>query len=84
MNITVAIPDDGVKVLNSWLGAGKIQEWIQHAIDNKLRQRVDASILEETDKNPQKMDQAAKLLILKDITLPTKEERSPVEDGKQI
>ena len=75
MEITITIPDDGKEVLESWLGIGGIQSWIQHASENKLRQRVDASILEETDKNPKKMDQVAKLEILKNIKLPTREER---------
>lgn len=75
MNITVTIPDEGQRILESWLGVGEIQAWIQHAINNKLRQRIDASVLEETDKNPQKLEEVAKLLLLKNITLPTKEER---------
>ena len=79
MNITITIPDDGKAVLDSWLGPDQIQTWIQHAIDNKLRQRIDASILEETDKNPKKMDQTAKLAALKDITLPTRVQRDKTE-----
>lgn len=84
MDVTVTIPDTGKKVLESWLGIGEIQSWLQYAIDNKLRQRIDASILEETDKNPQKLEQVAKLLILKDIVLPTKEKRNQVVNGKAI
>lgn len=84
MDITVTIPDEGVKILNSWLGVGEIQAWVQHAINNKLRKRIDASILEETDKNPQKLEQDAKLLILKAVVLPTKEERDRLEYGKAV
>ena len=79
MNITITIPDEGERILESWLGVGQIQLWIQHAINNKLRQRIDASILEETDKNPKKMTKTDKLLALKDVVLPTKDER----DGKE-
>lgn len=73
MDIIITISDEEKRVLESWLGSEQIQPWLQHAIDNKLRQRIDASILEHTDKNPQKMIQADKLLILKDIILPTRE-----------
>ena len=75
MDITVTIPDEGKRILESWLGVGQIQPWVQHAINNKLRQRIDASMLEETDKNPKKLKEDNKLLILKDIKLPTREER---------
>jgi hypothetical protein len=75
MDITVTIPDDGVRVLESWLGVGQIQPWLQHALNNKLRQRLDASVLEYTDKNPKKLDEVAKMLVLKSVKLPTREER---------
>ena len=75
MDITVTIPDDGKEILESWLGVGQIQPWLQHAIDNKLRQRMDASILEHTDKNPQKLTEAGKFAELSKIELPAREER---------
>lgn len=76
MDIVITIPDEGKRILESWLGVGEIQPWIQHAIDNKLRQRIDASILDETDRNPKKMTQEAKLLALKDVILPSREDRN--------
>lgn len=79
MDITVTLPDNGKKVLDSWLGADEMQAWLQHAAENKLRQRVDASIIEETDKNPQKIDQTDKLTLLEDVKLPTREERDEKE-----
>lgn len=75
MEITVIIPDEGKRVLESWLGVGQIQLWCQHAIDNKLRQRIDASIREATAWNPAKMKQDVKLAALKTLALPSKEER---------
>ena len=83
MNITVTIPNESKRILESWLGEGQIQPWLQHTINNKLRQRIDASILEETDKNPAKLSSANtleqiildKLPVLKDVTLPIREER---------
>lgn len=79
MDIIVTIPDEGKRVIESWLGEGQIQPWVQNAISNKLRQRIDASILEHTDRNPKKMIEADKLLILKDVVLLTRKER----DGKK-
>jgi len=79
MEITTTISDDGEKVLKSWLGEAGIKDWLQHAIDNKLRQRVDASILEHTNLNPQKMTKDDKLIKLSKIELPTREMR----DGKK-
>ena len=75
MDIIITVSDDGIRVLESWLGAGQVQPWLQHAIDNKLRQRIDASILEYTDRNPKKMTEADKILLLNGIILPTREER---------
>ena len=79
MDITVTIPDEGKRILESWLGVGQIQPWLQHAIDNKLRQRLDASILEHTDKNPKKLTDADKLVALKDVVLPIRDERDGIE-----
>lgn len=78
MDIIVTIPDEGKRILESWLGVGQIQSWVQHAINNKLRQRIDASILEYTDKNPKKMTEADKLLALKGVVLPTRKERDGI------
>ena len=79
MNITLTISDDEKKVLDSWLGVDKIQEWLQHALDNKIRQRVDASILESTDRNPKKLSKEAKFELLKAVALPTREERDGLD-----
>lgn len=81
MNITVTIPNEGKRVLESWLGVDQIQPWVQQAIDNKLRQRIDASILEHTDKNPKKMTEADKLVVLKDVVSLTRDERDGITKG---
>ena len=78
MNITVEIPDEGVRILESWLGAGQIQTWLQNAINNKLRQRLDASVFEHTDKNPKKFEEVDKLIALAEVVLPTRDERDGV------
>lgn len=69
--IQVQIEDLEYEILESWLGVGQIEAWLQHAIDNKCRQRTDASILEHTDRNPKKLDRQAKLDLLATIQLPT-------------
>ena len=75
MDITVTISEEGHAILESWLGVGQVQPWVQHALDNKLRRRIDASIEECTDKNPKKLTQEDKLIELSKVTLPTREER---------
>ncbi len=75
MNITLTITDDEQKVLESWLGVGGIETWLQNALLNKIRQRTDASILEHTVFNPKKMTIEDKLVELSKIELLTKEER---------
>ena len=74
MDIICTITNEENKVLESWLGVGQIQPWLQHALDNKLRQRLDATIVEVTDKNPAKLSQEDKLPALKNITLPVRDD----------
>jgi len=79
MNIICTLTDEEKKILDSWLGEDKIQEWLQHALDNKIRQRVDASVLEHTDRNPKKLTKEDKITLLKDVVLlPTREDRDGV------
>ena len=80
MNITLTITEDEKKVLDSWLGVDKIQGWLQHALDNKIRQRVDASVLEVTDRNPSKLTNEQMFALLNYIVLPLKVER----DGEKL
>jgi hypothetical protein len=74
MDIIITISDDKKRVLESILGIDKIQGWLQHAINNKCRKRIDAYILELTDLNPKKMTEDNKLAKLAKITLPIREE----------
>ena len=76
--ITVQIEDKEYEILESWLGVGEVEPWLQHAIDNKARQRTDASIIEHTDRNPKKLSKQEKLDLLKDVQLPTREERDRI------
>jgi hypothetical protein len=79
MDIIVTLTQGEFEILESWLGIGEVQSWIQHALDNKIRQRTDASILECTDRNPNKMNKQAKLELLKGVVLPTRVERDKGE-----
>jgi len=76
--IQVQIEDLEYEILESWLGVGQVKAWLQHAIDNKIRQRTDASILEHTDRNPKRLSKEDKLILLKNVTLPTKKERGQI------
>jgi len=75
MDIIVTITEEEYAVLESWLGVGEIEKWIQHALDNKIRQRIDASILECTYLNPKKLTHDEKLEELGKAELPTRESR---------
>lgn len=81
MNLIITITDEDKELLDSWLGIDKAQSWLQHAIDNKIRQRVDASILELTDRNPKKMSKEEKMALLKNVVLPTREKRDSEDFG---
>jgi len=76
--IQVQIEDLEYDILESWLGVGQVETWLQHAIDNKCRQRTDASIIEHTDRNPKKLSKQERLDLLKDVQLPTREERDRI------
>jgi hypothetical protein len=78
MELIVNITDEEYAVLESWLGVGMVEPWLQHALDNKIRQRVDATILEVTEFNPQKLNQGEKLLKLVGVKLPTRKERDGI------
>ena len=75
MNITVTITDQEYEILESYLGVGMVQPWLQHCIDNKCRQRTDAAILEQTNLNPKRLTQEEKITELLKIKLPTRIER---------
>jgi hypothetical protein len=81
--IQVQIEDEAYRVLESWLGIGGVEKWLQHAINNKARKRVDASILEHTNRNPKKISLESKLTLLSTITLPTKK-TNDVEDSLNL
>lgn len=74
MQIIINITDDEQRILEHWLGEGGIEPWVRHALENKIRQRVDAAVLEYTDMNPKKMSKTDKLNELSKITLPVRED----------
>jgi len=72
--IQVQIEDLEYDILESYLGVGKVEAWLQHAISNKCRQRTDASIVELTDRNPGKLRRAEKLALLEGVDLPVRKD----------
>jgi len=70
MDIIITITDREKEILEHFLGENEIQSWLQHAIDNKLRQRVDACVLQYTDYNPSKMSMESKMSTLSGIDFP--------------
>lgn len=74
MIIEIEISNDKKRVLESVLGVGEITGWLQHAIDNKCRKRIDSYIEQLTNLNPKKMTEKDKLIKLKKIDLPVREE----------
>ena len=74
MNITITITDREKEILEHFLGENAIEPWLQHAIDNKIRQRVDASVLEYTDYNPSKMSMENKMSTLSGIDFPPRDD----------
>jgi len=82
MDIKVTLEQEEYRVLESWLGIGMVEPWIQHALNNKIRQRLDATILEETDRNPKKLTKTEKFKLIKNLTLMTREERDSSNKGE--
>lgn len=74
MRFVITITKEEQKIIDNWLGTGNFQAWLQHAVDNKLRQRIDATILAKTNINPKKLTTAQKLAELKKIDLLTEPE----------
>jgi len=74
MDIIITITDREKEILEHFLGENEIQSWLQHAIDNKLRQRVDACVLQYTDYNPSKMSMEDKMSTLSGIDFPPRDD----------
>ena len=81
MDITITISDKAMEVLNSWLGEGGIEDWLNNSVTNKIRRRLNATVLEMTDRNPKKLTRAEKFALLDGLTLPTRAERDGTPDG---
>jgi len=64
MDITINITEQEKTILESWLGVGQIEAWLQHAINNQIRKAADEVILQQTKFNPKKMTIEDKLTAL--------------------
>jgi len=78
MDIIVTLTEGEFDILESWLGVGEVQPWIQHALDNKIGQRVDATVEELTEFNANKLNKEQKLNILRGVKLKTRKERDGI------
>ena len=76
--VPITITDEQKRILESWMGKGTIQAWLQNAINEKFRNRVDASIMEHTAYNPKALSIEEKLKILSKIDLPTRQQRDEI------
>lgn len=70
-SVTITAEED--RVLRSWISDP--QAWLESAFRNKVRQRLNAAVTEETNLNPKKLEDTEKLEAIKNITLPTPAER---------
>lgn len=69
---TITISDEEKKAL--LVDMISIQEWIENSIHNKARQIIDRIVLENSDKQPNKITLEEKLQIVKDTPLETVQE----------
>jgi len=53
-----------------------MQEWLQHALDNKARKSIDKIIERDSDKNYRKMNKAQKKALIKSMNLPKKKKNN--------
>ncbi len=76
---SITITDEEDRILRSWLKDPA--EWLDNAFRNKIRQRIMASVEEETNFNPKKLDEVERLDVLKDVELPLRIDRTEGVDG---
>lgn len=74
MDIICTITEQEKEILESYIGVGNIQPWLQHCLNNKIRQRTDDAILNYTNMNPKKMNMPEKLSELSKVTLKQRED----------
>jgi len=77
---TVEITEEEDKVLRAWLDDP--QKWLEHALRNKLRKRLDGAIVVLTDKNPKKMTHEEKLAELKGKDLNSVKSQNALQNNK--
>jgi len=71
---------DGQKAaFEAYVTEQTMQEWAQHAFDDKCRRRTEAAISEKTNYNPSKLSEAEKNTIINALKLKKGELRSNVK-----
>jgi len=73
MNWTITLtPEEEKALLTDMIS---IQDWLDNAIHNKARQRIDKIVLEYSDKQPNKIGEAEKLAIVREAIVKSAAER---------
>jgi len=70
---TITLQEEEEKALLS--DVVSIQEWIENAVRNKVRQCMDAVIEEYTDKQAKKLSHDEKLALIKNLKIKTAKEK---------
>lgn len=79
---TKQIKDEEMKAVEHFVSDFK--EWIDHMIEHKIEQRVNAIIKDNSDKQPEKMAHDEKLGIIAGLNLSTRKERDQLEEEERL
>ena len=76
--ITLKISDEEYKAMEHIVPS--VEEWIDHALNNKVRQCVDRIIEKHTDRQAKKVPMIEKLALIKNLELKTRKEQDKEND----
>lgn len=79
---TITLTDEQLKALETDIV--DIQEWIDNAVNVKANKVTDRLILENTEYNPNKLDQATRDQLIRDMTVETAAEKNAKLEGIQV
>lgn len=71
--ISVTLTDEEYKAFEWQVNSP--EEWIEHAVNNKIRKSENRMLLELTDKRPDKLTKQERKDLIKNSTLKTKKEK---------
>lgn len=79
---TRQIKDEEMKAVEHFVPDFK--EWIDHMIEHKIEQRVNALVKDNSDKQPKKIIHSEKLAIIAGLNLSTRKERDQLEEKERL